>query len=58
MFKLSNKDTRMTSDFVLVSLLLTFNILISHLVVVLLLLTLNMELPAGYRLVTLNMLLI
>ena len=58
MFKLSNKDTRMTSDFVLVSLLLTFNILISHLVVVLLLLTLNMELPAGYRLVILNLLLI
>ena len=58
MLKLSNKDTRMASDFILVSLLLTFNILISHLVVVLLLLTLNMELPAGYRLVTLNMLLI
>ena len=58
MLKLSNKDTRMASDFILVSLLLTFNILISHLVVVLLLLTLNMELPAGYRLVILNLLLI
>ena len=45
MFKVNNKDTTTMPGIVLVSLLLTLNIF--HLALVFLLLTLNMELPAG-----------
>ena len=48
MLKVNNKGTRTTPDVVLVSLLLTLNIFHISIALVSLLLTLDMQLPAGY----------
>ena len=48
MFKVNNKGTRTTPDVVLVSLVLTLNIFHISIALVSLLLTLDMQLPAGY----------
>ena len=51
MFKVNNKDTRMTPGAILVSLLLTLKH-ISHHVLVFLSLTLSSKMPAGKKFIT------